>query len=133
MNEKLLFIDTTGSDLVLGLVSQGQEQLCSIHTEEKSQRKHSEIINTLAAPLIPLAAAFAVVTGFGSWTGSRVGVVAAKAWSAATGKPIIALQKPDLNGLLKTAFEKFRAREFTDAHLLAPQYNAEFRVTPQKR
>ena len=81
-----------------------------------------------------------MVTGPGSWTGSRVGVVAVKAYALATGKPVIALQSCHCEKrsdeaiplhhekLITEARRKYAAKEFITARELAPYYDADFKV-----
>jgi len=128
-NEKLLLIDSVGAQLYVALVG-------AYSVEERifdEQRAHDRNINRLTRDFIPQASAFAVVTGPGSWTGSRVGVVAVKAYAITTGKPVVELQIKDRREeLIKEARRKFTAGEFTDVRELAPYYDAEFKVTVKK-
>ena len=88
------------------------------------------MLNTVARDFIPQADCFAVVTGPGSWTGSRVGVVAVKAWAFATGKPIIALTANSIDeNLINAARQKLKQKDFTSIRELAPHYDSEFKVT----
>jgi len=113
-------IDTTRDEMLVAFID-GDDIQTRTNAE---QRRHSETLNKIAAEFIPHADIFAVVTGPGSWTGSRVGVVAVKSWAFATGKPIIALQNPyDMRNI---------SREFTTIHELAPYYDSEFKVTVKK-
>jgi len=117
---KLLLIDTTGVQLLVALITKDGMQTRT----NDDQRRHSESLNDIVGDWVQIADAFAVVTGPGSWTGSRVGVVAVKAWAFATGKPVIAL-----TGGIDGAWEKFQKKEFTQIKNLAPKYDAEFKVT----
>jgi len=90
----------------------------------KSDKRQAETINAMYADQIAKADAFAIVQRAGSWTGSRVGVVAVKAWSYATGKPIIELPEEDM----ELAKQKYLAGEFTDLRKLEPFYDSEFIV-----
>jgi len=101
------------------------------------QRTHDKNLNKLVLELLtesgttfPDVTTIAVVTGPGSWTGSRVGVVAVKAYALATNKPVIALNACHCREtLIAETRRKFAAREFTTARDLVPLYNAEFKVT----
>jgi|GEM_PF-990418 len=88
-------------------------RLLLIDTTKPDGIKYSECINDMAGDLDDIDG-FAVVTGGegASWTGSRVGVVAAKAFAMSTGKPV------------------YEVREVT-ARELAPKYDAEFKITPK--
>ena len=125
-NEKLLLIDTTKKELLVALVGRDSVE----KRTNSDQRRHSVCLNDVANDFLPAALAFAVVTGTGSWTGSRVGVVAVKAWAFATGKPVIALTS-DVKDLVTSAREKFDAKDFTDVNALAPLYDSEFKITPK--
>ena len=121
---KVLLIDTTRDVLLVALVTEKDAQ-----TRTNDQpRRHSESLNTISKSFIPNADAFAVVTGPGSWTGSRVGVVAVKAWALVTGKPIIATTNPT-EDLFTIVREKFASRDFTEVHELSPFYDSEFKLT----
>jgi len=96
-------------------------------------RAHDRNLNKLTREFIANADAFAVVTGPGSWTGSRVGVVAVKAYSLASGKPIIELRaNENLEELIAEARQKFAMKNFTDVRNLQPYYDSEFKVTVKK-
>jgi hypothetical protein len=136
MNEKLLFIDTTRERLVVALLDGKTPEIRT----NPDQRRHSEVLNTVAGDFVPRASAFAVVTGPGSWTGSRVGVTAVKAWAFATGRPVVAMgaDKSDTGNLgdfklFDIAWKKYKAADFTDIHVLAPHYDAEFVVGKNNR
>jgi len=128
-DEKLLLIDTTRKELLVALVDRDTVE----KRTNADQRRHSVCLNDVARDFIPLASAFAVVVGPGSWTGSRVGVVAVKAWSLALERPVISLISPDdgenrIDELIKESWGKFHARDFTDISALAPLYDSEFKV-----
>jgi len=139
---KLLLIDTTRDRLLVALLDGKTPEIRT----NPEPRRHSEVLNTIVGDFVSRASAFAVVTGPGSWTGSRVGVVAVKAYALATGKPIVALENSPLSKgvppagagdlgddeLFSLAWQKFLARDFTTPHALAPFYNAEFKITPKK-
>ena len=122
-NENILLIDTTKKELLVALVGKDKVETRT----NNDQRKHSQCLNDVAKDFISKASAFAVVTGPGSWTGSRVGVVAVKAWSLATGKPIISLRSGE--NLAELARKKFDSKDFTDIKALAPFYDSEFKIT----
>ena len=129
---ELLFVDTTRAELFCAIVDVKSGRFEARKSVE--QRRHSEVLNTVVGDWLARASGFAVVTGYGSWTGSRVGVVAVKAWAFATGKPIVELvvgkdEVVDYNGLVKAAVEKFKKGEFVDMFALAPKYDSEFKVT----
>jgi len=120
---KILYIDTTRDMLTVALVT---KTLFTVRTNNE-QRRHSESINQIAKEfLTPDLDAFAVVCGSGSWTGSRVGVVAVKSWALVFNKPIIALTQDDN---IDTAREKFLSKDFTSINDLAPIYDSEFKIT----
>ena len=77
----------------------------------------SETINSLAKDLLPHAKGFVVVPAKDgdSWTGTRVGVVAVKAWAYATGKPIFELIDGELIPHTPQSIE--------------PKYSSDFKVT----
>ena len=132
-SENLLLIDTTRERLLVARVgSDGVE----VRTED-TQRRHSECLNEIVSGLVPDlrgASAFAVVNAHGSWTGVRVGVVAVKAWSLATGRPIIELPAAESDEeLFKLARAKYDLGEFTEMHRLEPYYDAEFKVTQKQK
>jgi len=147
-SENILLIDSTQSELFVALAPACHCEVRSNPTVRTCNelRAHDRNLNKLTADLIDKADAFAVVVGPGSWTGSRVGVVAVKAYAIATGKPIIALQAAGAchceqseaipsqyrEALIAAACRKFAAKEFTAARELAPFYNAEFKATPKK-
>jgi len=118
---KLLLIDTTQDELLVALIDKDTIQTRT----SMEQRRHSEMLNTVVGDWLNMADAFAVVTIGNSWTGTRVGATAVKAWAMASGKPIIELDKPCFD----TARLKFKSGDFTDIYALQPKYNAEFKVT----
>ena len=126
----LLLIDSTKQQLFAALVDNGkiaEQRTCD------EQRAHDRNLNKLTVDLIDHAEAFGVVTGPGSWTGSRVGVVAVKAYALATGKPIIALTANESRETLAAAaWKKYIDKDFTTARELMPFYDAEFKVTIKK-
>ena len=128
-NENLLLIDTTRPRLLVARVGATDAE---VRTED-TQRRHSECLNEIVSGLMPDlrgACAFAVVNAHGSWTGVRVGVVAVKAWSLATGRPIIELSAvEDDEELFNLARAKYDLGEFVGARELSPYYNSEFKIT----
>ena len=133
VSAKLLFIDTTKPELVVAVISGGEVVARADGGQEI--KRHSEIINAVAAPYIADADAFAVITGMdgGSWTGSRVGVVAVKAWAYATAKPIVSIYDDGTHAdLIGAAWQMLQKKQFTDAKTLAPRYDAEFKITPPR-
>jgi len=125
---KILLIDTTQSELLVALVGDSTVEKRT-HPE---QRRHSEVLNTVASDFVRQADAFAVVTGPGSWTGSRVGVVAVKAWAMATQKPIIQLTMDNGQWTIDDVRRKFKNKDFTPIHELKPYYDSDFKITPKK-
>ena len=127
---KILVIDSVREELFVALIAaDGGEAIvsrtCSV------QRAHDRNLNKLTRDLIDRAGAFAVVVGPGSWTGSRVGVVAVKSYALATGRPVVALRACENRAdLFAEVREKFAAGDFTPARDLAPFYNSEFFATP---
>jgi len=130
---KILLIDSVHAELFVAFID-GDNVTVRTCAEQKA---HDRNLNKLTSEFIGISDAFAVVTGPGSWTGSRVGVVAVKAYSIVTGKPIIALMHDmhsvkNRDELIAEAKRKFAAKEFTTARDLAPYYDSEFRVTTKK-
>jgi len=129
-SEKLLLIDTTKEVLFVALVGANKVEVRT----NPERRRHSETLNEIVGDWCRVVDAYAVVTGPGSWTGSRVGVVAVKGWAFALGKPVIALGAMDDNDeLVLLAKKKFVNKDFTDVKKLAPYYDSEFKVTPPKK
>ena len=135
MSGNILLIDSTGSELFVALIDGSAQTADGRVLEQRTcaeQRAHDRNLNKLTADLIDKADAFAVVVGPGSWTGSRVGVVAVKAYALATSKPIIALQaKSDRAALIAEAKSKFAAKQFTSIRDIQPLYDSEFKITPK--
>lgn len=123
----LLLIDSTKQELTVAAAVNGRiadSQVC------REQRKHDRNINPLAAAALRNSglkfadlSAVAVVTGDGSWTGIRVGLAAAKAYSYALNIPII-----ELTGQIDmaAAMKKYDKKQFLDAFTVKPYYNGEF-------
>jgi len=105
---KLLRIDTTGQKL--SVIFAGQSRT------NNDTRRHSEVLNEVVGDWVHQCDGFDIVTGGegASWTGSRVGIVAVKAWALATCKPIF------VDGVQ------------VSMHELAPNYDAEFIVGKKK-
>lgn len=134
-SENILLIDTTGAELLVALVGAESVEIAV----NAQQRRHSEALNQIVGTVLEKCgkkfadvSAFAVVNGSGSWTGTRVGVVAVKAFSFATGKPILELCADTRENLFKAARAKFDARDFVGAAEIEPRYDAEFAVTPPR-
>ena len=73
---------------------------------------HSDRINKTFGDLIHQCDGFEIINrNAKSWTASRVGVTAVKAWAYATGKPV------------------YQDGQLVDIKTLEPYYNAEFAVT----
>ena len=135
---KILLIDSVHTELFVALIDGDNVTLRTC----AEQRAHDRNLNKLTGEFLDKADAFAVVTGPGSWTGSRVGVVAVKAYALVTGKPIIELRAchseqseaipSQRDILIAEAKRKFASGEFITARELAPYYDAEFKVTPPK-
>ena len=139
---KILLIDSTKEQLWIAVAQKSNgnitiisEQFCNI------MRAHDKNLNKLVRKVLDdtetgfsALAAFAVVTGPGSWTGCRVGVIAVKAYGIAhpTVK-IIALTSAESNQtLVNTAFQRYEKKEFTTTQNLMPFYDGEFKVTLKK-
>jgi tRNA threonylcarbamoyl adenosine modification protein YeaZ len=122
-------VDSTKQELIIAVAADGRIADTQISRE---QRKHDRSVNPLAITALRNAglrfadlSAIAVVTGDGSWTGIRVGLAAAKAYSYALNIPIIELTgKIDL----AAALEKYDKKQFADAFTVKPYYNGEFVV-----
>jgi tRNA A37 threonylcarbamoyladenosine modification protein TsaB len=128
--ETILLIDAVHQELFVALVGAREVfvRTCGL------QREHDRNLNRLTEDLIDKASAFAVVIGYGSWTGSRVGVAAVKAYAVAENKPVIALLATEnREDLIAEVRRKFDAKEFTSAQRLAPVYDSEFKITPPKK
>ena len=91
------------------------KKLLLIDTTKPDGIRYSECLNDMVKDELHNIDGFAVVTGGkgASWTGSRVGVTAVKAWAYATGKQVYEV--------IETTPEE-----------LAPKYDAEFKVTLKK-
>lgn len=139
MNEKLLLIDSVSQTLFVALISGEVVDF----REFKGAREHDKNLNPLVKELLSATktsfsgiTAIAVVNGPGSWTGTRVGITAAKAYSIAHGIPVISLTADDdRNKLIDNAKKLFTQKQFITARELSPYYDSEFKVTtqPQKR
>lgn len=119
----LLLLDSTKPQLVVALAVDGQivnTQTCD------EQRQHDKNINGLIQKLGTDAFdAVAVVVGPGSWTGIRVGLAVAKAYSYVKHIPIIEL-RDQLD--VAVAMQKFNAGAVVTPFAAAPFYNGEFVV-----
>ena len=122
--ESILLIDTTGDTLLVALVSADK-----VETRTSTEkRRHSEVLNIVAGDWVRVVDAYAVVVGGRegqSWTGSRVGVVAVKAWAFATGKPVIILDSVDFS----VVRDKYTTQQFASIHDIQPEYSSEFKIT----
>ena len=138
---KILLLNSVETELYVALIN-GEK------VEERvfaTQRQHDRNINRLVREVMNAQginfadlSAIAVVTGPGSWTGSRVGVVAAKAYALCADKPVIAVKfDPDrVEGVLvdrgwivQMAMDAFLRGDFTEAKRLEPFYNGEFKIS----
>ena len=146
----ILVIDSVTPVLYVALVKDEKvfERTCEV------QKAHDKNLNRLvrevladSQTLFPDIDAFAVVSGPGSWTGCRVGVVAVKAYAmVCPHAKIIELRAtpnkipPSTKGVeseasqgflatIKAARKKFQNRQFTTAAELMPYYDGEFKVT----
>lgn len=70
--------------------------------------------------------AYAVITGPGSWTGSRIGVAATLAYHLAHPKPIIELKG---NFSPSEVIKRYNEKKFISANELQPHYDSDFVVT----
>jgi tRNA threonylcarbamoyladenosine biosynthesis protein TsaB len=123
----LLLIDSTKPELIIAAAAGGVMTASQVCNE---QRQHDKNINKMVKSVLTNAglsfgdlSAVAVVVGDGSWTGIRVGLAAAKAYSYALNIPII-----ELTGQidLAAAIDKFNKRDFANAFTARPFYNGEF-------
>jgi len=117
-----LLIDSTKPELIISYATNGkvvETQTC------KEQRKHDQNINALAGKYLKDLSAIAVVTGPGSWTGIRVGLAVAKAYSYVLKVPIIEL-RDEIN--IDVAMKKYNEKQFLTAFSLQPFYNGDFVV-----
>lgn len=119
----LLLIDSTKPQLVVALAIDGKitnTQTCD------EQRQHDKNINALIKKLgVTQFDAVAVVTGPGSWTGIRVGLAVAKAFSYVQQIPLIEL-RDQID--VAVAMQKFQAGEVVSPFAAQPFYNGEFIV-----
>ena len=123
----LLLIDSTKTQLVVALAVDGQ--IVQTRTCDE-QRQHDKNINRLIRELgVSSFDAVAVVTGPGSWTGIRVGLAVAKAFSYVQQIPLIALHDQiDV----AVAMQKWRAGDTVSPFAAQPFYNGEFVVKNKK-
>jgi tRNA A37 threonylcarbamoyladenosine modification protein TsaB len=105
------------------------------------QRQHDKNINELIQRLLngEKPAAVAVNIGAGSWTGTRVGVTAGKAYSLALNIPLYEYKSPDSDNFSKETLHlpkdiedylsqiKLCKTTYKDCK---PYYNADFSVSP---
>ena len=119
----LLLIDSTKPQLVVALAQDGklvQTKTCD------EQRQHDKNINALIKQLgVTKYDAVAVVVGPGSWTGIRVGLAVAKAFSYVQQIPLIELRDQIDVGV---AMQKFRDGAVVSPFAAKPFYNGEFVV-----
>jgi len=134
---KILVIDSVANELFIALIRNDAVTIKIF----ASPRQHDRNINCLVREVLSTGKtvfleldAIAVVTGPGSWTGSRVGVSAAKAYSMALGKPAINITAQETRDkLIDSVRDAFNNKKFVAARELAPQYNSEFKVTLSKK
>lgn len=89
-----LFIDSVHTELVVALVSDNAIKKVSVNTEQRQHDKNiNKMINEVLEGIKPDI--IAVNIGPGSWTGVRVGVATAKAYSFALSIPIHSITSPD--------------------------------------
>ncbi|MDR0384019.1 MAG: hypothetical protein LBH47_01695 [Christensenellaceae bacterium] len=131
MQSKLLLIDTVHHEMLIFYNSKYE-----ILTE---QRQHDKNINKLIQELLhgEKPAAIAVNIGAGSWTGTRVGVTAAKAYALAMNLPLYQYKSPDSERFVKETLHLPEDLEgyldqiqlqLTTCRDCTPYYNAEFHV-----
>lgn len=119
----LLLIDSTKTQLVVALAVDGQITQTKTCDE---QRQHDKNINALIKQLgVTQFDAVAVVVGPGSWTGIRVGLAVAKAFSYVQQIPLIELRDQIDVGV---AMQKFRDGDTVSPFAAQPFYNGEFVV-----
>ncbi|MDR1917912.1 MAG: tRNA (adenosine(37)-N6)-threonylcarbamoyltransferase complex dimerization subunit type 1 TsaB [Christensenellaceae bacterium] len=130
----LLLIDSTKTELTVAVATDGEIIATQICTE---QRKHDKNINRLVKVCLANAkldfadlSAVAVVVGDGSWTGIRVGLAVAKAYSYVLSVPIVELT----GGIdLAAAIKKYNTGDTVNAFTVKPFYNGEFVVNKAKK
>ncbi|MDR0976026.1 MAG: hypothetical protein LBM01_03680 [Christensenellaceae bacterium] len=134
MNEILLYLNAVNETLVVSLIDANAKKVIAEKTCD-DKRKHDANLNRLVSEILAENAltfsdltGYAVVIGDGSWTGSRVGTTAIKAYALACPKPIVAVMNDEP---LETILEKFIKKDFVSAEELMPHYNAEF-ITNKK-
>lgn len=139
----ILFIDSVHTELVVALTEDKTVKNVAVNAE---QRQHDKNINKMIKEVLgstrPDIAA--VNIGPGSWTGVRVGVTAAKAYSFALNLPIWSIVSPDRAEQEKNINKTLSLRDknineyivqalssphkITDAKTCLPYYSADFIV-----
>ena len=144
----VLAIDSVHEVMTVDLLALDTHGVRSLHREFSPKHKHDALVATLVKEMLAKTevtwqdlTAYAVVTGPGSWIGSRVGIAAIKAFNLVHPKPIIAIHS--INGMQNTSEgtgelyfanmcelvdKKLKAGEFTIIEELEPFYGKEYVV-----
>ena len=132
----VLVIDSVTPVLYVALIKGEHviERTCDVQkAHDKNLNRSVKEVLSESGIAFPDIDAFAVVTGPGSWTGCRVGVVAVKAYALAANASaslnIIDLRACDRENIVSNVIDKFKKKEFITAAELMPFYDGEFKVT----
>ncbi|MCL2850828.1 MAG: hypothetical protein FWE01_00495 [Firmicutes bacterium] len=137
----ILIVDSVHPVMTIDLITLCQNNPQYWHAESTIQKQHDTLIATKTSKLLETAcisfadlAAYAVVTGPGSWIGSRVGITAIKAFHLIHSHPIIAVNSIEGQGteyfenLCIAIKSKFSAKDFITSQALEPFYDKEYLV-----
>ena len=109
-----LIIDTSGPTTHLALASQG---ILLTHTTIPDSRHLSKFLLPAIETLLPEPPSFlSIGIGPGSFTGTRLGAMVAKALAYAWNLPLVTFSStllPDLNEIARFTYEKFLTKEFS--------------------
>ena len=128
---KALVIDSCNDSLFVGLLHDSTWlSQKTFGTRKDADKNINRLVNEVLGDLsFSDINAYAVVTGpGGSWTGTRVGVVATLAYATAVPKPIIELKTVDI----KTINNKYKSKDFTSPENLKPIYCSDFVVNAKR-
>lgn len=112
----ILFMDTSASEALLGLVEDGQWLQTKVLPDARQlgQTLHTEVAELLqnSGKTLQDLRAVAIVNGPGSYTGLRVGLAAAKGWCFGLDIPLITLNR------LQILLSQFRKKEHISGNSL---------------